>query len=36
MASRLITRTTSDSTLVAEFFGWSIPYFPAAPTKSYC
>ena len=30
MASRLITRTTSDSTLVAEFFGWSIPYFPAA------
>ncbi len=30
MANRLITRTTSDSTLIAEFFGWSIPYIPAA------
>lgn len=30
MANRLITRTTSDSTLIAEFFGFSIPYIPAA------
>ncbi len=30
MANRLITRTTSDSTLVAEFFGYSIPYIPSA------
>ena len=30
MASRLITRTTSDSTLIAEFFGWSVPFIPAA------
>lgn len=30
MANRLITRTTSDSTLIAEFFGWSIPYIPAS------
>ena len=29
MANRLITRTTSDSTLIAEFFGWSVPYIPA-------
>lgn len=30
MANRLITRTTSDSTLIAEFFGWSVPYIPSA------
>ncbi len=30
MANRLITRTTSDSTLIAEFFGWSVPFIPAA------
>lgn len=30
MANRLITRTTSDSTRAAEFFGWSIPYIPAS------
>ncbi len=30
MANRLITRTTSDSTLVAEFYGYSIPYIPSA------
>lgn len=30
MANRLITRTTSDSTLIAEFFGWSVPYIPAS------
>lgn len=30
MANRLITRTTSDSTLIAEFFGWSAPFIPAA------
>ena len=30
MANRLITRTTSDSTLIAEFFGWSIPYIPSS------
>lgn len=30
MANRLITRTTSDSTLIAEFFGYSIPYIPAS------
>ncbi len=33
MANRLITRTTSDSTLIAEFFGWSIPYIPSAIYK---
>ncbi len=30
MANRLITRTTSDSTLIAEFFGWSVPFIPSA------
>ena len=30
MANQLITRTTSDSVLVAEFFGYSIPYIPSA------
>lgn len=30
MANRLITRTTSDSTLIAEFFGWSLPYIPSS------
>ena len=30
MANRLITRTTSDSTLIAEFFDWSVPFIPAA------